>query len=151
MTHINFIYMYCESHHLYLIAVETGNIPATNHVKFWFIIYHWTTVEPWNSDNSNSRLTRTEFPFPWTEIYPNNLNSLLTQTVFHFPSQFEFPGFYCTFNFNSRLILLCTTFMKSIKMTPTWNVKINVYQDFENDAPATFFLYPSQAIKWPAS
>ena len=124
MTHINFIYMYCESHHLYLIAVETGNIPATNHVKFWFIIYHWTTVEPWNSDNSNSRLTRTEFPFPWTEIYLDNLNSLLTQTVFRFPSEFEFPGFYCTFNFNSQLILLCTTFMKFIKMSPTWNVKI---------------------------
>ena len=107
--------MYCESHYLYLIALETRNIPATNHVKFWFIIYHWITVEPWNSDNSNSRLTQTEFPFPWTEIYPNNLNFLLTQTVFHFPSQFEFPGFYCTFNFNSQLILLCTTFMKSIK------------------------------------
>ena len=151
MTHINFIYMYCESHHLYLIAVEKGNIPATNHVKFWFIIYHWTTVEPWNSYNSNSWLTQTEFPFPWTEIYLDNLNSLLT--VFRFPSEFEFPGFYNTVNLNSQTIvtLLCATFMKFIKTTPTWNVKINVYQDFENDPSATWFFFPSQAIKWPSS
>ena len=100
MTHINFIYMYCESHHLYLIAVETGNIPATNHVKFWFIIYHWTTEEPWNLDNSNSQLTQTEFPFPWTEIYPDNLNSLLTQTVFCFPSEFHSSTVHSISNHN---------------------------------------------------
>ena len=50
-----------------------------------------------NLDNPNSPLTRTRFPFPFTEIYPDNSNSPLTRTVFRFPSEFELSRFYCIY------------------------------------------------------
>ena len=33
----------------------------------------------------------------FTEIYPDNPDSPLTRTVFRFPSEFELPGFYCSY------------------------------------------------------
>ena len=33
----------------------------------------------------------------FTEIYPDNSDSPLTRTVFRFPSEFELPGFYCSY------------------------------------------------------
>ena len=34
----------------------------------------------------------------FTEIYPDNSDSPLTRTVFLFPSEFESPGFYCSYS-----------------------------------------------------
>ena len=56
------------------------------------------------SDNSNSPVTQTKFPFPQlslnlNEIDPDNSNFLLTQTVFRFPSEFELLGLYCSYFF----------------------------------------------------
>ena len=33
----------------------------------------------------------------FSEIYPYNSDSPLTRTVFRFPSEFELPGFYCSY------------------------------------------------------
>ena len=59
-----------------------------------------TAEDNLNANNSNSLLTRTKFPFPWSKFHwnlPHNLNSLLTRTVFCFPSEFGLLGFYCIY------------------------------------------------------
>ena len=79
-----------------------------------------------NSYNSNSPLTRTKFPFPWSKFHwnlPRWLGFPMTRTVFRFSSEFELPGFYCSYSLRGvpqswfLFLFRCTYIIRSVSQS----------------------------------